>query len=270
MFEAPLQLDGARILLSNDDGINAPGLEALEAIARTLSDDIWVVAPETEQSGAGHSLTLHEPIRLNQHGERRYSVTGSPTDAVLLGISHVLADHPPDLLLSGVNRGGNLGEDVTYSGTVAAAMEATLLDVPSIALSQVYTDPKAVPFETAVDCAPDIIRELVQRPWPKDMLFNVNFPAVAPDEVRGVRFVRQGRRKLGYRLTERTDPRGRGYFWIGTPRAGSTGTPAWDSDIAVTEAGSVAVTPINLDMTDVEALADWAVAHQIPGTRRGA
>src|SRR5688500_899288 len=177
-----------RILLTNDDGVNARGLVVLEAVARTLSEDIWIVAPAEEQSGAGHSLTLTQPVRLRRHGAQRYSVTGTPTDAVMLALAEVMKDSPPDLILSGINRGANLGEDVTYSGTVSAAMEGALAGVRSIALSQSYSREgmgDTVPFAAAEAWAARTLAPLVDVAMAPGALININFPALAPDEVQG-------------------------------------------------------------------------------------
>lgn len=252
MFDAPLDLSGTRILLSNDDGIHAPGLAVLERIARSLSDDVWVVAPETEQSGASHSLTIHRPLRLRQHEERRFSVDGTPTDCVLLAINHILKDRTPTLVLSGVNHGSNIGEDVTYSGTIAAAMEATLLGVPAIALSLQIDGSGAPHWDTAEQWAPEVIRKAVSTAWPKNVLVNVNFPAVTPDRVTGIQVVRHGKRKIGDDLTERIDPRGRAYFWIGALRGEDDVAP--DTDVAVVNDGGISVTPLFLDLTHVPTL----------------
>ena len=236
-----------RILVSNDDGIAARGLKLLEHIAKSLSKDVWVVAPELEQSGAGHSLTLRRPLRIRQLSRRRFAVDGTPTDAVLLGINQILKQRKPDLVLSGINRGGNMGEDVTYSGTVAAAMEATLLGVPAIALSLHYTNGGKEHWETAEAMAPELIRKLVTAGWPKNVMINVNFPDRAPDAVQGITIAKQGRRKLGDQLGERVDMRGEHYYWIGPLReesASREGTDIW----AVNE-GRVAITPLDLDLT---------------------
>lgn len=240
-------LSSARILLSNDDGINGPGLQALERIARALSDDVWIVAPETEQSGASHSLTLHRPLRLREIAEKRFAVDGTPTDCVLLAINHILQDKRPTLMLSGVNFGSNIGEDVTYSGTVAAAMEATLLGVPAIALSQKLDRPNPPRWDTAEKWGVEVVRRAAAFGWPEDVLVNVNFPACAPDEVTGIEVVRHGKRKIGDNLTERVDPRGRAYFWIGAIREEAEEQP--DTDIAVVNRNGVAVTPVFLDLT---------------------
>ena len=242
-----------RILVSNDDGINALGIKTLERIARTLSDDVWVVAPETNQSGAAHSLTLTRPLRVRRHGERHFSVDGTPTDCVLIALQRIVEGPPVDLMLSGINHGANLGEDITYSGTVAAAMEATLFKVPSIAFSQVCEDRRNIRWPTAERFAPEVIERLLSMPWAPDVLINVNFPDRDPDEVRGVRVAVQGARKIGDTLLERTDPRGEPYLWIGALREATS--PGEGSDLAAVAAGYVAVTPVHLDMTHHQSLA---------------
>ena len=242
-----INLKTARILISNDDGVNAEGISLLEKIARTLSDDVWVVAPEHEQSGAGHSLSLHKPLRVRQVAERRFAVDGTPTDAVLLGVMEVLKDKRPDLMLSGINRGSNLAEDVTYSGTVSAAMEATLLEIPSIAFSNQIKG--VVNWEVPEKYTADIIRTLATTEIPHDRLINVNFPAVPLAEVRGMKLCPQGRRKLDDNLDRRIDPQGRPYIWIGGQRT----IPFCDhpeADFWVIREGYITVTPLSLDMTD--------------------
>jgi 5'-nucleotidase len=236
-----------RILVSNDDGIAARGLKLLEHIAKSLSKDVWVVAPELEQSGAGHSLTLRRPLRIRQLSRRRFAVDGTPTDAVLLGINHILKQRKPDLVLSGINRGGNMGEDVTYSGTIAAAMEATLLGVPAIALSLHYTNGSKEHWETPEAMAPELIRKLVTAGWPKNVMINVNFPDRAPDAVQGISIAKQGRRKLGDQLGERVDMRGEHYYWIGPLR--EEGATREGTDIWAVNEGRVAITPLDLDLT---------------------
>ena len=240
-----------RILLTNDDGVNASGLKVLERIARLFSDDIWVIAPAEEQSGAGHSLTLTQPVRLRKLGERRFCVTGTPTDSVMMAIAHVMKDDPPDLVLSGVNRGANLGEDVTYSGTVSAAMEGALAGIPSIALSQVYAREgmgDTVPFAAAEEWGERVLRPLVAEPMAPRTLINVNFPALPPSEVKGVRVVQQGLRDYGrLRLVQRTDPRGYDYFWFGL--GPMVETPGHSTDLEAVADGYVSVTPLHLDLT---------------------
>jgi 5'-nucleotidase len=258
MYEPLVDLSKARILLSNDDGIDAPGMVHLEAIARALSDDVWVVAPDREQSGAGHALTLHDPLRYTKRGEKRYAVGGTPTDSVLVAVNHLMADRKPDLVLSGINRGGNLGEDVHYSGTVAAGMEGTLLGVRAIALSQVFDERSPDPFQVAATHAADVIRRLCARPWRRDLLMNVNFPDCPPVDVSGVEVCRQGKRKLGDDIQERMDPRGRPYLWIGVMRKEDRQCPGTDLEAAYRQA--ITVTPLCVDMTDNGALTDLAEA----------
>lgn len=237
-----------RILLSNDDGIFAPGLHVLEKIARTLSDDVWVVAPDTEQSASSHSLTLHRPLGLRRLSARRFSVNGTPTDCVYLGVNRLLAAKPPDLVLSGVNRGSNVGEDVTYSGTIAAAMEATLLGLKAIAFSQVYEDGHKIRWATAAAWLPKVIEQLLAADWPKHVLMNVNFPDRVADEVRGVRVTAQSLEEVGDLFDERVDPRGRTYYWVGMARAEALpGRPG--TDLRAVNDGYVSVTPLHLDLT---------------------
>ncbi len=175
-----------RILVTNDDGIHAPGLQVCEAIARALSDDVWVVAPETDQSGVAHSLSLNDPLRLREVGPRHFAVKGTPTDCVIMGVRHILKDGRPDLVLSGVNRGQNIAEDVTYSGTVAGAIEATLLGIPAFALSQAYGPEtrNAVHWGCAEALAPDVIRRVMGEGVPDGVLVNVNFPNCAPQDAQ--------------------------------------------------------------------------------------
>jgi 5'-nucleotidase len=243
----------ARILVCNDDGIAAPGLALLERIARELSNDVWVVAPELEQSGAGHSLTTRQPIRLREVAPRRYAVDGTPTDCALLALKRLLRDRPPSLVLSGVNAGTNIAEDITYSGTVAAAIEATLFGVPAIALSQEYRDRDAVPWQAAETFATDAIRRLIALPWPAGSLYNINFPACDPAVVRGFAVARQGRRTLGDNLTEGRDPRGRHYYWIGPARPSGAAEPG--TDLAALNDCRVSITPLHVNLTDDAALA---------------
>ena len=246
-----------RILLTNDDGIYAPGLKTLETIARTLSDDIWIVAPHEEQSGAGHSLTLSLPVRLRKHEDRRFSVSGTPTDAVMMALGVVEGGLKPDLILSGVNRGANLAEDVTYSGTVSAAMEGTLAGYRSIALSQVYAREEmgdVVPFATAESWGEKVLRPLIAAEMPPRTLINVNFPALAPEDVKGVKVVEQGFHDYGRaKIVKGTDPRGYPYYWFGLGHVAHV--PGHDTDLEAIDQGYVTVTPLHLDLTHYESMA---------------
>lgn len=249
-----------RILVTNDDGIHAPGLEVLEELARQFSDDIWVCAPAEEQSGAGHSLTLNHPVRLQKFGERRFAVRGTPTDSVMMALRTVM-DAPPDLVLSGVNRGANLADDITYSGTVSAAIEGALAGIRSIALSQVYSREgmgDEVPFSAAREWGAKVIRPLLDVELAPRTLVNVNFPPIAAGDVKGIRVVRQGFHDYSRgTVVEGRDPRGYRYFWFGLDAIEHTldhGT-----DLEAIDEGYIAVTPLQLDLThhaSLKALAD--------------
>lgn len=238
-----------RILLTNDDGIHAEGLAVLERIARQLSDDVWIVAPETDQSGLAHSLTLSEPLRLRQVGEQHYALRGTPTDCVIMAVRNLM-DRPPDLLLSGVNSGQNAADDITYSGTVAGAMEGALLGIRSYALSQHYNwhEGRVVPWEVVETHAPALLRKLADFPLPDNRLLNLNFPNCSPDDVRGVMVTDQGKMSHALAIDERTDGRGFPYFWL---KFGRRETPdSTGTDIRALADGYVSVTPLKLDLTD--------------------
>jgi 5'-nucleotidase len=253
-----------RILLTNDDGYHAPGLKVLEDIAATLSDDVWVVAPAEEQSGAGHSLTLSRPVRVRRHGEKRYAVAGTPTDAVMMALARLMEETPPDLILSGVNRGANLAEDVTYSGTVSAAMEGALAGVRSIALSQVYAREgmgDAVPFAAAGAWGERVLRPILATPYERGTLVNINFPARAPQDVQGIRVVGQGLRDYGrLQIVTNRDPRGYEYHWFAL--GPTIETPAHATDLEAVADGYVAVTPLHLDLTHRDSLAMLDAAYR--------
>lgn len=239
-----------RILLTNDDGIDAPGLHALREIAAKLSDDVWVVAPETNQSGASHSLTLHEPLRMRQIDERAYAVRGTPTDSVIMGVRHLLKDKGPDLVLSGVNRGANMAEDVTYSGTVAGAFEGTILGIRSVALSLAYgIDPvKGLKWQTPIAHAPGLIRRLLTIEWAPFSLMNINFPDREPDDVEGTVVTTQGKRDPGLlHIDERQDTWGNPYYWLAFERRRSTTQEG--TDLSAVYSGRISVTPLILDLT---------------------
>lgn len=248
-----------RILCTNDDGIHAPGLEVLEAIARQFSDDVWTVAPSEENSGAGHSLTLTRPVRLRKHGERRFSVSGTPTDSVTMALKKVLPA-PPDLILSGVNRGANLGDDVTYSGTVSAAFEGALAGVRAIAMSQVYAREGMaddVPFGAAEAWGARVLEPLLGVPLAPRTLVNINFPAIPAAEVKGIRVVRQGFHDYARgSVVEGKDPRGYRYYWFGLH--GIEHTPGHQTDLEAIQDGYVSVTPLQLDLTHEASLSTLA------------
>ncbi|MEQ8307507.1 MAG: 5'/3'-nucleotidase SurE [Hoeflea sp.] len=240
-----------RILITNDDGIHAEGLEVLARVARSLSDDVWIVAPETDQSGLAHSLTLSEPLRLRKIDDKTFAVRGTPTDCVIMALKSLM-DPAPDLVLSGVNAGQNVADDVTYSGTVAGAMEGTLLGVRSIAISQAYTtvhaEGRMLPWDVVETLAPDLLKKLVDIPLPGGTLLNVNFPNCAADEVKGVLVTEQGQMTHGLSIEEREDGRGFPYFWLKFGRRDFS--PESDSDIKAISNGYISVTPLKLDLTN--------------------
>ena len=246
-----------RILLTNDDGIEAPGLNVLEEIARTLSDDIWIVAPETDQSGAAHSLTLHEPMRCRSVARQKFAVKGTPTDCVIMGVRHLMADTPPDLVLSGVNAGQNIADDVTYSGTIAGAMEGTMLGIPSIAMSQAYpfTRGSLVKWQTPLDLGPMLIRQCLDAGWPDDVLLNINFPDCDAGDITNTLITRQGKRDQGLiNIEERRDTRGTPYYWFVLEE--QTSNPANGTDLKAIYDGHISITPIGLNLTHSSTLDD--------------
>lgn len=247
-----------RILITNDDGVYAPGLKSLEKIAAGLSDDIWLVAPETEQSGASHSLTLSEPLRVREIDDKAFAIRGTPTDCVLMAVKSIMPS-PPDLVLSGVNRGQNLADDVTYSGTIAAAMEGTALGIKSIALSQAINfTPGGIKWQCAEHHGAPLISRLIDQGWPDGTLININFPDAAPDDVAGTAVTRQGKRDQDLmRIDAREDGRGFPYYWIGFNR--SLSQPAHDSDLRAIYDMKISVTPLHLDLTHDASMADLGI-----------
>ena len=244
-----------RILLTNDDGIHAEGLAVLERIARTLSDDVWVVAPETDQSGLAHSLTLSEPLRLRKVSEKHFALRGTPTDCVIMGVKEVLGGNKPDLVLSGVNNGANMADDVTYSGTIAGAIEGTLQGIKSFAISQAanYLDgERLIPWEIVENYAPDLLRKLIGVEMPDWTFMNLNFPNCRPEEVQGIAVTAQGKLDFGINIEKRSDGRGYPYYWLkfdarrGDFREGT--------DIHALRERKISVTPLKLDLTDYDLL----------------
>ncbi|MEM9054103.1 MAG: 5'/3'-nucleotidase SurE [Pseudomonadota bacterium] len=245
-----------RILLTNDDGINAPGLGVLEHIARELSDDIWVVAPELEQSGKGRAISLTEFVRVRELEPRRYAVNGTPSDCVLLALDELMPERP-DLILSGVNRGQNIAEDTTFSGTIAAALFGMQHGVPSIALSQSkgFQNPQSCPWETPTAWGAKVLQPLIDKGWPDDLILNVNFPDRAPHDVKGVMMTRQGFRDERIIRTEgREDLRGNAYYWIGY--RGKLSNQDEGTDLRAIYDGYVSVSPLHVDLTHEAFLAE--------------
>lgn len=246
-----------RILLTNDDGVRAQGLQVLRRIAAELSDDVWVVAPDTEQSAASRGVSLHNPVICKKLESRVFAVTGTPTDSVIVALKDVLADNPPDLVLSGVNRGQNMAEDVTFSGTIAGALQGMQMGVPSIALSLArgFQGAQSLPWETAEAHGPDVIRRLLEAGWAKHVVPNVNFPDRAPDKVEGIQVTRQGHRD--YHMTgvdKREHPRGGDYFWL--TYGGRLSDPPQGTDLRAIYDGYISVTPLHVDLTHEDSLAD--------------
>jgi len=243
-----------RILVVNDDGIHAPGIALLEELARELSHDVWVMAPEFEQSGKAHSLTLTDPIRVREITPKKFAVRGSPTDCVIMACRHIMAANLPDIVLSGVNRGANLGDDVTYSGTIAAAMEGALFGLRAIALSQVFGRERTVRWQTTRAHGAAVLRDTIALPHERGVFLNVNFPDCEPDAVRGVRVTRQGQRTMQEAaVSERVDTRGFPYYWINFNN--ESGDHPLDTDVGATESGYISVTPLHCNLTHAASLA---------------
>ena len=241
-----------RILCSNDDGIHARGLESLVKIARELSDDVWVVAPQEEQSGAARALTLAHPLRIRKYEARRFSVTGTPTDAVMMGVTKIIEGAKPDLVLSGVNNGQNIAEDVTFSGTIAAAMQGMSFGIPSIALSLSRFSRDTARWETPEVHGPGIVRRLLAEGWPEDVVVNVNFPDRDPDDIAGVEVTTQGQRDaVQLYAEERKDLRGGTYYWYGY--TGQLSDPPGGTDLRAIYDGRISITPLHLALTHQDA-----------------
>lgn len=250
MLEFPKKLSDARILVTNDDSIHSEGIKVLEEIALSLSPHVWVVAPETQQSAAGHSLTIHSPLRIKEYDERHVSVSGTPTDSVLIGIKRVMKGARPHLVLSGINHGKNMADDVTYSGTIAAAIEATLLGLPAIAFSQdlAGVDGRQAHWDTARTYVPRILRSFEGKAWERNVLINVNIPARKAGITPEIRVRPQGHYHMeDQEIVYCTDPRGKPYFWIGEPPWQDEKDESVDSGSV--HAGHVTVTPLSLNLT---------------------
>jgi len=239
-----------RILISNDDGVHARGIKVLRKALEEIAD-VTVVAPDRERSGASHSLTMDVPLRTHQIRDNIIGVDGTPTDCVLLALK-VLFSEPPDLVISGINRGANMGDDVTYSGTIAAAMEATLMGVPAMAVSLCRCESGAYDYEASAEVARDVALMVLERGLPEGTLLNVNVPNVPREELTGVEVARQGKQVYEEAVVEKQDPRGRTYYWIGGQL--TSWEPEPDTDYAAVSQGRVSITPIHLDLTDYRAM----------------
>lgn len=238
------------ILITNDDGIDAPGIKLLEDIALELTDDVWIVAPDHEKSGASHSISIHVPIRLRKRDERHYAVTGTPTDCVLMAYYEIMRAHRPTLVLSGINNGANLAEDVSYSGTASAAMEGTLLGIRSIALSVVRSADGEARWDTAARYLPEILRMLIPMPdWPDGSFLNINFPDASPEAITDVRLTTQGRRPPGaFVIDARVDARRVPYYWVKLTYPDGEKHP--DTDLQAIHDKAISITPMQLDFTN--------------------
>jgi 5'-nucleotidase len=239
------------ILLSNDDGVGAPGLAALRDALEGV-DEVWVVAPDRDQSAVSHSVTLYRPLRMDKIGPRTYAVDGTPTDCINLAVNGILSERPR-LIVSGINHGANLGDDVTYSGTVSAAMEGTLLGIPSVAVSLVVDDGQPN-FLPAASFARRLASRLLASEIPLDTLLNVNVPNLPESQIKGFSLTRQGKRRYGDAIVEKVDPRGRKYYWIGGDKLDFV--EAEGTDFNATRAGYISVTPLHLDLTNYQSLRD--------------
>ncbi len=246
------------ILITNDDGINAVGLkylhEAFEKMAR-----VYVFAPDRNRSAAGHSLTLHKPLRINKIARDWYHVSGSPTDCVHLAINKILKKKKPDLLISGINEGGNLGDAITYSGTVSAAFEGTLSGIPSIAIS--IDGMGKLRYSTAAGFAVKLVQMIIEKGMPEDTLLNVNIPNLPASQVKGVKITRMGKGKWEGSIIQKTDPRGKKYYWIGGNARG------WEeednSDLNAVRNGYISISPLHLDLTNYKAMGElsrWGIS----------
>jgi len=243
----------SRILLVNDDGIDAEGIKVSHDIASQFADEVWTVAPQADQSGMSHALSLQLPIRVIPCGEHRFGVVGTPSDCIVMAVRLIMKDQLPDLVISGVNRGANLADDIAYSGTVSGAMTSVLCGIPAVALSQAYRKDAETPWDTARQHGTALLDRLLAAPLPADLCLNVNFPAIPADQVTGLRATRQGSRSIrAIGIDARDDLRGKPYYWLNFDRAG--GHQAADSDIQALRDKAVSVTPLRADRTNDAAM----------------
>lgn len=248
-----------RILITNDDGIHAEGITALEEVARSISDDVWVIAPSTEQSGVSHSLTMSRPLNIHKYNDKKYSVDGTPTDCILVAVKKIMRDSLPDIVISGINHGSNIAEDVTYSGTVSAAMEATILGIPAIAFSQRLDYDKQFNFDVAKKYIPEIVQKIYDLKLPKYNLTNVNFPCCRIDEVKGIKVVPHGRRKLSDNLVEYKSPIGKTCYWLGFSRMDAEGDS--ENDLRMINNNYISITPLSMDLTNYDLIKNIKDIH---------
>jgi 5'-nucleotidase len=247
----------SRVLITNDDGIDAPGLAVLEAVAATLAPEVWIVAPEADQSGVSHSISLHAPLRVRPRGDRRFGVDGTPADCVFVGFRQLMPE-PPDLVLSGVNRGANLGVETVFSGTVGGAMAGLLLGVPSVALSQAFSDREAVRWDTALQLAPGVLRRLLKANWADGACLNINFPDVPAERAGPISVTRQGQGLMkAVEVTRRIDPRGLNYSWLHISRGQHADSMGSETEVVL--GGGIAVTPLQFERTAEQV---WSRLHR--------
>ncbi|MEE2746789.1 MAG: 5'/3'-nucleotidase SurE [Pseudomonadota bacterium] len=249
----------ARVLIVNDDGIDAHGIKMLERIVKDLCDDVWIVAPTVQQSATGHSLTLRRPLRIINYGPKKFAVDGTPTDCVLLAVNQIMKDSLPDFVLSGINHGQNVGEDMTYSGTIAAAIEGTLSGIPSIALSQAMNaedfrntgNNVSKSYSAASRFVADVLKIITELSFPKDVLLSVNFPPSRDGNIAGIEVTRSGTgQKFGDHILQKQDPRGHPYYWIGERKCDPRELKG--TDVEAIAKNTISVTPISVDLTHDE------------------
>jgi 5'-nucleotidase len=246
-----------RVLLTNDDGWRGPGMSVMEEIAREIAEEVWIIAPDLDQSGVSMSITLHSPLRVHHMGENRLSVSGTPSDCVLLAVGELMPEMP-DLVLSGVNSGANISDSVAYSGTIGGALTATLMGIPAIALSQAYHKGSEVHWDTARRFGPGIVRALLEKGWPTDCAMNINFPACPPDQVSGVATCRARAGSIGgINIECRRDTRDVPYFWLGFQRQTERIT-GLETDVGALRAGRIAISPLRFERD----IASWQIDNQ--------
>lgn len=240
-----------RVLLTNDDGLDAPGIVLLESVAKQLAEEVWIVAPATDRSGVSNSISLREPVRVTQQGPQKFAVHGTPADCVAVALRHIMAGSPPDLILSGINLGSNIGFETVLSGTVGAGISGTLLAIPSIALSQVKEQDAKIDWSVAERYALETISQLLDLQLQKECCLNVNFPDVAVDRVKGLKVTSQGMGKVtGLKVTPVPDPYGDEYFWIRVEHGELPKMPG--SELEAVQEGYISVTPLSFERTSQE------------------